>query len=374
MKKILVPIVNRTNYSKLRPILKKLKNEADVKLVLTSGATIEELSTIREDIKADGHLNVVSIDSCLRSDSHSSMSKNIALSMIQYSSMLDAEKPDLVIIVGDRFDMHGYALTSAIQNVKIAHIQGGERSGTIDDKIRFSITALADYHFVSTENSALNVLNAGANEESVFNLGCPAVEHINELAKTSVFDFHDLKRYSKRSLELLNKAGEYNLVQVHPNTVDHDDVKMTELLHAISTLETPSIILYPNIDASSGDIIKSMRKFKNVNNFYYYKHFSLPIFVGLMKNAKCFIGNSSAIIRESALFGVPAINLGTRQSQRESNENVFNCSFSKNDILKTYDSIKNRKFKKQNLYFVENSSLKISNKIIEILKKESEAS
>jgi UDP-hydrolysing UDP-N-acetyl-D-glucosamine 2-epimerase len=373
MKKILVPIVNRTNYSKLRPILKNLKRRAEVKLVLTSGASIEDLSSIREDIQKDGHCNIASIDSCLRSDSHASMSKNIALSMIQYSSMLDVEKPDLVLIVGDRFDMHGYALTSAIQNVKIAHIQGGERSGTIDDKIRFSITALSDYHFVSTKKSAFNVLSAGADESCVFNLGCPAVEHINELSESSVFSFDDLKKYSKRPLSTLKDAGEYILVQVHPNTVDNNDVKMEELLYALSTLEVPSIILYPNIDANSGDVIKSMRKFKKVKNFYYYKHFSLPVFVSLMKNAKCFMGNSSAIIRESALFGTPAINLGNRQVRRESNANVFDCEFSQDDILKTYGSIKDRIFEKQNLYFVEDSSLKISNKIMEILKEKPEA-
>lgn len=373
MKKILVPIVNRTNYSKLRPILKKLKGRAEVKLVLTSAASIEDLSSIRDDIAKDGFNNITSIDSCLRSDSHSSMSKNIALSMIQYSSMLDIENPDLVLVVGDRFDMHGYALTSAIQNFKIAHVQGGERSGTIDDKIRFSITALSDYHFVSTEKSATNVINVGANIDHVFNFGCPAVEHINEISKSSKFSFSDLEKYSKRSLSELKKAGEYNLVQVHPNTVEHEDVKMRELLEALATFSTPSIILYPNIDASSSEVIKSMREFKNVKSFYYYKHFSLPIFVGLMKNAKCFIGNSSAIIRESALFGTPSINLGERQVHRETNANVFNCSFDKEAITRIYNEIKDKKFERKNLYFVENSSLKISNQIMKLLEQKPEA-
>ena len=369
MKKIFVPLVNRTNYSKLRSVLRILKDLANIKIILSSGAAVKEVGSIKEDIQNDGLDNIIVVDSCLRNDHHSAMSKNIALSMIQYSTILEQERPDLVLIVGDRFDMLGYAISSAIQNIPTIHIQGGERSGTIDDKVRFSITALADYHFPATEKSKKNVVKCGALPEKVFNYGCPAVGHIHDVGFSSdhdKFDLNELKKYSKRSLEDLKSSSEYILVQVHPNTVDPDDVKMEELLMALNEINLPCIILYPNIDALSGKIIEAMRKYRGVKKFYYYKHFSLKTFVGVMKGCKCFIGNSSSIIRESGLFGVPAINLGTRQSLRETNDNVHDCNFNKKDIIDLFYNISNKKYVNNSVYFNPDSSENIAKKILQI--------
>ena len=340
MKKILVPLVNRTNYSKLRPVLQNLHKRTNITIVLSSSAALKDYGNIRDDVEKDGfYKKIIVSDSCLRSDSHVSMNKNIALSMIQGSILLEQEQPDLVLIVGDRFDMLPHVISSAIQNVPIAHIQGGERSGTIDDKIRFAITALSDYHFPATHESTQTVIRAGADPNKVYNYGCPAVEHINKLSDSTKFKFDDLEKYSKRSLKKLKKANQYILVQVHPNTVEGADVNMKELLSALEAIDMPSIILYPNIDATSSQIMEDMRKYRQIEKFYYYKHFSLETFVGLMKNCECFIGNSSSIIRESALFRTPAINLGTRQRLRESNNNVFDCDFNKNNILELFYSL-----------------------------------
>ena len=367
-KKVVIPIVNRTNYSKLRSILGHLKDSLELKIILTSGAAVKELSTIEDDLIKDGYDgDITVIDSCLQNDSHGAMVKNIAMSMIQYSTFLEQENPDLVLVVGDRFDMLAYAASSAIQNVPVAHIQGGERSGTIDDKIRFSITSLSDYHFPSSLRAKNRVIECGADTSKVYNLGCPAVEHIANLRDNVSFMVDDLKKNSKRNLKYLKNSDGYILVQVHPNTTELDDVKMLELLSALKEIDLPSIILYPNIDATNKEIIGDMRKYKNENKFYYYKHFSLPTFVGLIKNFKCFIGNSSSIIRESSLFGVPAINLGRRQSSREHNSNVHTCNFDSSEILNLYNRIKNKKFGNDNLYYKVNSSKNISEKIKEIV-------
>jgi len=368
MKKILVPLVNRTNYSKLRPVLKNLKGKINIKIVLSSGAAVKDFGSVKEDVESDGFFDKIIIaDSCLKSDSHSAMNKNIALSMIQNSNILEQERPDLVLIVGDRFDMLAYAVSSAIQNIPIVHIQGGERSGTIDNKIRFAITALADYHFPATENSRESIIKCGVFSGSVFNYGCPAVEHINNIGNNVDFKFEDLEKYSKRSLEELKKCSDYILVQVHPNTVEARDVKMKELLSALKEIDMPSIILYPNIDAMSGKIIQDMRGYRDVKKFYYYKHFYLQTFVGLMRNCKCFIGNSSSIIRESGLFGKPAINLGKRQHLRETNSNVFNCEFNKKDILELFYKINDKKFAKDSVYFKDKSSKMIAEEILHIV-------
>ena len=368
-KKIVIPIVNRTNYSKLCSILNYLKEEPalEIKIILTSGAAVKELSTIEDDLINDNHSDITTIDSCLHNDTHGAMVKNIGMSMIQYSTFLEREKPDLVLVVGDRFDMLAYASASAIQNIPVAHIQGGERSGTIDDKIRFSITTLSDYHFPSSLESITRVLGCGANPHKVYDFGCPAVEHIANVGNDTQFSIDDLKKYSKRSLQGLRNSKGYMLVQVHPNTTESEDVDMEELLLALNEIDLPSIILYPNIDATNREIIDVMRKYKDVNKFYYYKHFSLPIFVGLIKNCKCFIGNSSSIIRESSLFGIPAINLGKRQMSREHNSNVHTCDFDKNEILNLYNDIKDKSFDNNNVYYKKDCSKNISKKLLEIL-------
>jgi len=364
MNKIVIPIVNRTNYSKIRPVALRLKDYIDIDIIVSSGALIGDYGTIRKDIETDG-FKTLYFDTCMKSDRHEAMSKNVGLSMIQYSTYLKNAQPKMALIVGDRFDMLGFASASAFQNIPIAHIQGGERSGTIDDKIRFAITALADYHFPATEVAEQRIRACGAIPHTIFNFGCPAVEHIVSLYNGEPLDINGLLGYSKQ--ELFLKSKEYILVQVHPNTTDENDVNMDELLKALERIGEDAIVIYPNIDATNHIILADMRKRRLNKKFYYYKHLALPIFVNVMANAKCFIGNSSSIIRESASFGIPAINLGKRQKNREQNENTFNCEFDSDKIVELYNRVENMEFMSGNFYYAEGASKKIAEKILEIV-------
>lgn len=362
---IVVPIVNRTNYSKIKPILKQLRGKTDVDIIISSGALIEDFGTIKKDIEEDGLGNIVYMDTCLKSDMHEAMSKNVGLSMIQFSTYLENRKPKLAMVVGDRFDMLAFASCASIQNVPIAHIQGGERSGTIDDKIRFAITALSDYHFPSTMQSARNIIKCGINEKNVFQFGCPAVEYIVGRYGGEPLSLEELRKYSKRDISF--DDDEYILAQVHPNTTHPDDVNMEQVMIALDKIGKKAIILYPNIDATNYDIIEVMRKYRDRENFYYFRHFSLDIFVNIMANASCFIGNSSSLIRESASFGVFSINLGMRQSSREKNINVIDCEFDAASIIDVYNRNKDIKFADDNIYYYPDCAKMISNKLLEII-------
>jgi len=366
---IVVPVVNRTNYSKIKPILQQLsKHDIEVELVVGSSALIDDFGTVKKDIESDGFGRIFYMDSCLRSDSHAAMSKNNAISMIQFSTYLENNKPEMALVVGDRFDMLAFASCCALQNVPIAHIQGGERSGTIDDKIRFAITALSDYHFPSTDVGARNIINCNVDLNKVFCYGCPAVEYVVQHCDKRPLNLDGLRKYSKKNVEPFLE-GDYIVAQLHPNTVDVNDVKMNEALTALQQIGENTIIMYPNIDATEKDIVADMRRFKQ-DKFYYFRHFSLDIFVNLISNCKCFIGNSSAIIRESASYGVPAINLGSRQANRERNDNVFDCEFDSDKIVNLYDKIKDLKLDKTNIYYKKDCAKNIAKEIISILSKE----
>lgn len=350
MKKIVVPVVNRTNYSKLRPILELLKsNEAiQIDVIIASGAMIGDYGTIKREVEADGFMPIY-MDTCMKSDRHEAMSKNVALSLAQYSTYIRNQRPDFAIIVGDRFDMIGFAISSAFQNIPIAHIQGGEKSGTIDNKVRFAITCLADYHFVATESAFARVCGCGVSANRVFNYGCPAVEGV-----------------VKHSHKEPERSDEYLLVQVHPNTVDIEDVKMEEVIEAIKQLDIEAIVMHPNIDATNHSIYNVLSTIDN-DKIECHKHFPMEKFFALMRGCSCFIGNSSAIIRESASFGIPAINLGTRQVFRDRNKNTFDCSFDAKEIVDLYLKIKDREFVKENMYYKENSAKNIAEKIEEVI-------
>lgn len=359
--KILVPVVNRTNYTKLKPILLNLKKyEVNVKLMLSSGIVVDRLGDSCSDIIKDKMDVLCKIDCLLMNDSLECMCKTIGLSIVEHSSILKKEKPDILLVVGDRFDMVPSVLCARIMNIPIFHIQGGEKSGSIDDTVRDIITICSSRHYVSTEKSRDRVFEI-TQSEFVFNFGCPAVEYIKNL---DIGDFLDVEKINKKFRKGLNiKPYEnYFLVVVHPNTNDCEDINMEVILNAVLSFNYKCIVVYPNIDAFSSVILYSIIDKKD--KIFPIKHVKMEDFAKLMGHSKCIIGNSSAGIRESASFKIPAVNIGNRQKFRETNNNTISCNCDYDEIV---DSLKKSLFLKldgNNIYYKENSSKNICNDIV----------
>lgn len=360
---IIVPVCNRTNYSKLKPVLEQLPKDS-FQLVLSSSILLEQYGYAYKDIELDGYKVLNKIDCLLSNDSLEAMIKTMAISLIEHSNVFKHSSPKGLLVVGDRFDMLPSVLSARVMNIPIFHIQGGEKTGSIDDYIRDMITICADRHYVATDNAKKRVEEI-TGSKNVFNFGCPAVEKVASTAIDTVFDISHLHKKFKHKIPI-NPYDKFLLICVHPNTTD-SDIDMEVILQSVFRFNMKSILLYPNADAFHGDITLAIRKHAN-DKISLIKHAPLEDFIQMMAHTSCMIGNSSAGIREAALFGTPVVNIGNRQKNRERNINTIDVTC---DSIQITDAVRKsleiQKYKNKNIYYKQNSAQNIAKDIIKTL-------
>lgn len=368
MKTICIALTNRTNYSKLKTVLYELRKISDLecRIILSSTILLDRYGSGFQDMLRDGFDIDKKIDCVLMNDSHEAMAKTVGLSVVEHATYFEWRKPDLLLIVGDRFDMLAPAIAASMMNIPIAHIQGGELSGTIDNVIRDVITRFAALHFVATEQSAKNLENYGVVPTSIFDYGCPAVEYISQIEVGNQFDQARLGKKFKRNIEI--RPGEkYFLVMIHPDTTNRHDVNMDAVMDAVSKFGVKSFIFYPNVDAHNSEIVASIAKHNHNDDFYMIRHMPLESFVHTMAHCSCMISNSSSGIREAASFGVPVVNIGHRQVDRERNVNVIDIGDRYETLEYTIRKYMDFRFEKQNIYFKPGCSKQIASKITQFV-------
>jgi UDP-hydrolysing UDP-N-acetyl-D-glucosamine 2-epimerase len=231
-------------------------------------------------------------------------------------------------------------------NIPLAHIQGGEVTGNIDEKVRHAITKLADYHFVSSDNAAARVIRLGENPDAVFNTGCPSIDIAHEVRKHKKLMFNPYRKYGGVGSEP-DLANGYIVVMQHPVTTEYADSRkhIEATLRAVEKLGRPTLWFWPNVDAgadgtSSG--IRSYREKHKLENVHFFKNMEGGDFLNLLDHAQCLIGNSSVGIRECAFLGVPAINIGSRQNGRDRGLNVIDVDYSDEEILSAAERVISR--------------------------------
>jgi UDP-hydrolysing UDP-N-acetyl-D-glucosamine 2-epimerase len=368
MKNICVALTNRTNYSKLKKVLFELRKLPDVqcRIVLSSTILLDRYGNGYQDLLRDGFEIDKQIDCALMNDSHEAMAKTVGLSVVEHASYFQWRKPDLLIIVGDRFDMLAPAVAASMMNIPIAHIQGGELSGTIDNVIRDVITRFASLHFVATEQSALNLVGYGVPQKSVFDFGCPAVEYVSQIDVGEHFDKIMLGKTFKHNIDI-GLGEKYFLVMIHPDTTNRHDVNMDAVMNAVDSFGIKAFIFYPNVDAHNSEIVSSIAKHKNNDKLFMIRHMPLEGFIHTMAHCACMISNSSAGIREAASFGVPVINIGHRQVDRERNQNVIDIGDRYEELRATIEKYMGHRFERKNIYFKPNCANQIAAKITQYL-------
>nr|MBA4405412.1 UDP-N-acetylglucosamine 2-epimerase (hydrolyzing) [Nanoarchaeum sp.] len=336
MRKICVVSGYRSDYTKLKSVLSAIKNhpELELQLVVAAAHLLGDYGKTIEIIKKDGfEINAIARMVVEGEDPHS-MTKSVGLGILEITTLLDNLKPDIVLIVGDRFEMLSVAISASLMNIPLAHIQGGEVSGTIDESIRHAITKFAHIHFPSTEQSAKRIIKMGENPSHVYNVGCPSMD---EILKFDLGKKEDIKEI--KYLEKFDSKKPFLLVAQHPVTTEFESSyeQMYNTLEAIQETGIQTVLLYPNPDAGSADMVQAILEhgYKTKEKSVVIKKFkNLPFatYIKLLAHCDCLIGNSSSGIRESHVFGTPVINVGTRQKDRERGKNVIDVNHNKEEI------------------------------------------
>ncbi len=338
-KRICVPIVNRANYSSIKTALFAIRDHEDLELKLIVGASalLPRFGRAYNFIIQDGFSVEEELYMTVEGETPVTMAKSAGLGIIELATSFQNLKPDTVIAVGDRFEVMAIAVTAAFMNIPIAHTMGGEVSGTIDESIRHAITKLAHIHFPANELAAQRIIKLGENPEMVFNVGCPRVDMVLDIMKKPKIDFDIFERYKGVGGSFDISKG-FILVSQHPVTTEYGQgrTQVKNTLLALQELEYPTLMLWPNVDAGSEDISKEIRTFREKNDVDHFLHLftNLPpdIYTKLMINCDCIVGNSSSSIREGAIMGTPAVNIGTRQAGRARGKNVIDVRYDKDEI------------------------------------------
>jgi len=224
-------------------------------------------------------------------------------------------------------------------NIPLAHVQGGEVTGNIDEKVRHAITKLSDYHFVSSDNAKDRVIKLGEEPDSVFNTGCPSIDLAKHVKNNLKDDFDPIELYGGVGANRDVFNGDYLVVMQHPVTTEYKQARnhVNKTLAAIKDLNMPTYWFWPNVDAGSDGTSTGIRVFREVNDrvpIRFFKNMEPHHFLQLLIESRCLIGNSSVGIRECSYLGVPVVNIGTRQMRRQRGNNVIDVGYDSVEIKK----------------------------------------
>jgi len=359
LQKICYVTANRSDYAKVKYLLNIFSSMKDVELriVATGSMLNERYGYPYRDIEKDGFCVNYRVNCLFDDDSPSGILKSMAMQLYEMSLIFEDFKPDIVILVGDRYDILPAATACLMHNIPIAHIQGGEKTGTIDDTIRDVITKMSHLHFVATKEAKERVIKIGENENKVFDVGCPSIDYIMSLDIPDDIDLTNLMPYCKNKISL-SKKDKYFIIMIHPNVTDKDDINFDNILSSLDEFQNPKIVFYPNNDPLNYSIVS---KINRRNDIIKFKHIPMSVFMMLLKNCACLIGNSSCGIRESCYFGVPTINIGKRQNGREHGKNVIDLSCDKRLITEAIKKQLVSSYEPEFIYGDGNSSKRILN-------------
>jgi UDP-hydrolysing UDP-N-acetyl-D-glucosamine 2-epimerase len=336
-RKVSFPITSRAYYGRSQLLIKKLHAHPgiDLKLMLGGSILLDKYSRhIADDIAAGGFEIEASLFNVIEGGNHVAMAKTACLTALEFTNSLYTASPDLVVICGDRFEQLAIAMAAAYLNITIAHIEGGDVSGSIDESVRHAITKLAHLHFVTNEDANRRVLAMGEDPAYVFNTGSLDVELAAHVSTTI-------------SNEQVNALGvghdvdierPFLMVVQHPVTTDADNrAHLETTLRVVSSFDLPTIWFWPNPDAGTGEMADSLRHMREKHpeltaHMRFITNVPAGDFVALLAHASCLVGNSSAGIKECSYLGTPVVNVGARQQGRLTAEHVTHVGHDATEI------------------------------------------
>lgn len=338
MRKICVVITARPSYSRVRSLLIAIREHAnlDLQLVVAASAVLSRYGSTVKTIEEEGFHVDRSVYTIMEGENLLTSAKSTGIGLSELATAFNDLRPDVVVTVADRFETLATAIASSYLNIPLAHIQGGEVTGSIDEKVRHAVTKLADIHFVATKNAAERVIKMGERPNIVFTTGCPSLDVVQAALANHSDEFDVFKRYAGVG-PIFDLSGGYIVAIQHPVTTEYNDARthIEQTLKAVTKLKRPTLWFWPNVDAGADGTSAGIRAFREVHapkNIHFFKSMSPEDFIRTLDKSDCIVGNSSVGIRECAYMGLPAVNIGSRQDGRDRGHNVINCSYENENI------------------------------------------
>lgn len=331
-----VVLVDRANYGRLKPVMRAIAAHPALQLqVLAAGTMVLErfdqpVNVVRSDgFSVDGEIYIE-----LEGSTPATMAKSVGFGVVEFASEFQRLKPDVVLLIGDRYEALAAAVAAGYMNLCLAHLQGGEVSGSIDESARHAITKFAQFHFPSTKRSAEYLLRMGERPDSILGIGCPSSDIAREMDRKLLPDI--INRRGTGAIIDLQRP--FLLVIFHPTTTEYGGERwqMDALLSALGALRQQTVLLWPNIDAGADHVSKAIRVFRDRERPEWLRTLiNLPPedYLRVLANTACAVGISSSFVRDAGYFGTPVVLVGNRQDGRETDEHVVRALPTHQEIL-----------------------------------------
>lgn len=337
-KKIVFLTGTRADFGKLKPLINIIENSEnfDCYIFVTGMHTLSKYGSTFTEIKKLGYKHIFIY---MNQTNTTESDIILANTVTGFSNFIKEIRPDMIVLHGDRIETLAGAITGSFNNILVSHIEGGELSGTIDELIRHAVSKLSHIHFVSNDEAKKRVIQMGESEKSIFVIGSPDID---------IMYGNDLPSMDEVKSHYDIPYDDYATLIFHPITTEISTLEhqIKEVVTALVESKKNYVIIYPNNDPGCDVILKEYELLKNMKNFKILPSLRFEYFLTLLKNSKFLIGNSSTGIKESGVYGIPTINIGTRQKNRTKNSDIININSEKNQILTAIKVVEHKKVEK----------------------------
>ncbi len=369
-RKVCVVLVDRANYGRLKPVMRAIQRrpELELQVIATGTMVLERFDYPVRVVREDGFPISGEIYIELEGSVPTTMAKSVGFATIEFASEFHRLKPNIVLLIGDRYEALAAAIAAAYMNLCIVHIQGGEVSGSIDESARHAITKFAHFHVPATRRAAEYLIRMGERPDTILTVGCPSSDIAREAKLTLTGNIVNRRG---RGVEI-DVGRPFFLAIFHPTTTEYggERQQMEELLGALGEVRTQTLLLWPNIDAGSDHISKVIRVFRDQHDGTWLRTLTnLPPehFLKVLANAACCVGNSSSFVRDASYFGTPVVLVGARQEGRECDEHVIRVPPLRHAIAKAIrDQLRRGRYAPSPLYGDGFVSERIANALVNL--------
>lgn len=321
----------RADFGKMKSLMLKLQSNElfEVNVFVTGMHMLSRYGSTWDEVRKAGLKNIYRF---INQNSNDSMDQVLAKTISGLSDYVKETTPDLLIVHGDRVEALAGAIVGSLNNIPVAHIEGGEVSGTVDELIRHAVSKLSHMHFVANDAARKRLVQLGESEDTIHVIGSPDIDVMNS---KNLPDLSEVKRYYNFNF------ATYAILLFHPVTTEVEDLRRQthELVDQVLASGLNYVVIYPNNDHGTEVILEEYVRFQGNHKIAMYPSMRFEYFLTLLKNAQFIIGNSSAGVREAPHFGVPAINLGSRQNNRVKTDLVLNAALEKMEILQALSKV-----------------------------------
>jgi len=354
-RKVCVVVASRANLARITTVLEAVRDHPalDLQVIASASALLERFGGASEALEEAGFKPNVKIPFIIEGQTPATMARSTGLGLLELPTAFEMLEPDIVVTVADRFETMATAVAAAYMNIPLAHTQGGEVSGSIDESVRHAVTKLSHLHFAATELSARRILALGEDPRHVFNVGCPAIDLA---ARADLGTLRQVLAEHAGPGSPIDPEKPFLLVLQHGVTTEygHGLEQISSTMQAVSAIDMQSLVFLPNVDAGSDDVAVGIRQFRDrglADRCHFVRHLPAEKFTRLLAHSSCMIGNSSAALREGGYLGIPAVSIGTRQHNRECGPNVVFTSQAPLEIAKAVcDQIEHGPYERCDLF------------------------